>query len=82
VDKRYEVYCLADPLFYDSTIQVREERLGFEFTRRPVPLGWERTELEDWLVHRPVGVSFPPQGWKVHVSGGCPESRGTSAAAR
>jgi tRNA A-37 threonylcarbamoyl transferase component Bud32 len=68
VDKRYEVYCLADPLFYDSTIQVREERLGFEFTRRPVPLGWERTELEDWLVHRPVGVSFPPQGWKVHVS--------------
>jgi class III lanthionine synthetase len=62
------VYCLADPLFYDSMTQVREERFGFEFTRRPVPLGWERTELADWLVHRPVGVSVPAQGWKVHVS--------------
>jgi serine/threonine protein kinase len=68
VDKRYEVFCLADPLFYDSTSRVQEERLGFEFTRRPVPVGWERTELADWLVHRPVGVRLPSQGWKVHVS--------------
>ena len=68
MDKRYEVYCFADPLFYDSMSQVREERLCFEFTRRPVPAGWERMELEDWLVHRPVGIPFPPQGWKIHVS--------------
>jgi tRNA A-37 threonylcarbamoyl transferase component Bud32 len=68
VDKRYEVYCLADPLFYDSTTQVREERLGFEVSRRPIPEGWERTELADWLVYRPVGVPSRSQGWKVHVS--------------
>jgi tRNA A-37 threonylcarbamoyl transferase component Bud32 len=68
VDKRYEVYCLADPLFYDSTSQVREERLNFEFARRAVPLGWERSELTDWLVYRPVGVQLPRQGWKIHVA--------------
>ena len=68
MDRRYEVYCLADPLFYDSTTQVRDERLELEFTRRPVPVGWEQTEVADWLVHRPVGVRLPAQGWKVHVS--------------
>lgn len=58
VDKRYEVYCLADPLFYGSTTQVREERLDFEFMHWPVPAGWERSELEEWLVHRPTGTPF------------------------
>jgi tRNA A-37 threonylcarbamoyl transferase component Bud32 len=62
------VYCFADPLFYDSTTRVREERLDFEFTGCPVPPGWERSELEDWLVYWPAGVQSPPQGWKVHVS--------------
>jgi len=33
-----------------------------------VPPGWERSELEDWLVYWPAGVQSPPQGWKVHVS--------------
>jgi tRNA A-37 threonylcarbamoyl transferase component Bud32 len=68
VDKRYEVYCFADPLFYDSTTHVREERLDFELARCPVPQGWERSELEDWLVCWPVGLQSPPQGWKIHVS--------------
>ncbi len=68
MDKRYEVYCFADPLFYDSTTQAPEEGPGFELAQLPVPQGWERWELEDWLVQWPVGVSSPPQGWKVHVS--------------
>jgi len=62
------VYCHADPLFYDSTTRVADDRLGFEFTRRLVPSGWERSELGDWLVYRPTGVQGPTQGWKVHVS--------------
>lgn len=68
MDKRYEVYCFADPLFYDSRTQVRDERFGFEVARRPIPAGCELTELADWLVYRPVGVSLPSQGWKIHVS--------------
>ncbi|MGH3829694.1 MAG: class III lanthionine synthetase LanKC [Pseudonocardiaceae bacterium] len=68
MDKRYEAYCLADRLFYDSTSQTRDGNHSFEFTCGPVPHGWERSILEDWLVHRPVGAAVPPQGWKVHVS--------------
>jgi len=68
VDKRYEVYCLADALFYDAPGTVREIHTEFSRTRCPVPPGWERTELDDWLVHRPEDVRLPPQGWKVHVS--------------
>jgi predicted Ser/Thr protein kinase len=68
VDKRYEVYCFADPLFYDSTTQAPEERPGFEFTRRPIPPGWERSERDDWLVYRLSGEPLAKQGWKVHVS--------------
>lgn len=68
MDKRYEVYCFADPLFYDSTTQAPEEGPGFELAQLPVPSRWERSELEDWLVYWPIGVSLAPQGWKVHVS--------------
>jgi tRNA A-37 threonylcarbamoyl transferase component Bud32 len=68
VDKRYEVFCLADPFFYDATKQVQDERVAFELTGRPVPPGWERAELEDWLVYRPSDLSFPAQGWKIHAS--------------
>ena len=68
MDKRYEVYCFADPLFYDSTTQAQEEGPGFELAQLPVPPGWERSELEDWLVYWPIGLSLAPQGWKVHVS--------------
>jgi serine/threonine protein kinase len=68
LDKRYEVYCLADRLFYDSPTSVQEVRTEFDATRRPAAPGWRRTELDDWVVHRPDGVLLPKQGWKVHVS--------------
>lgn len=68
MDKRYEVYCLVDPLFYDSTSQVGEQPRDFEFGHAPVPEGWAASELEDWRVHNPVDAELPAQGWKVHVS--------------
>ncbi|MGH3835902.1 MAG: class III lanthionine synthetase LanKC [Pseudonocardiaceae bacterium] len=68
MDKRYEVYCLVDPYFYDSTSQVGEQPLDFELGHSPVPAGWAASELEDWCVRRPVDAELPPQGWKVHVS--------------
>ncbi len=68
VDKRYEVFCLADPLFYDAMAQARDSRVAFAPSRYAVPPGWERTELGDWLVHRPEDAYLPPQGWKIHVS--------------
>ncbi len=69
MDKRYEVYCLVDSKFYDSTSQVGEQPHDFELGHAPVPEGWMASELEDWHVHSPVGTELPSQGWKVHVFG-------------
>jgi hypothetical protein len=67
VDNGYEVYCIADPLFYDS--MAGDNRVEhFDAVRRPVPDGWERLFLENWVVMNPVGASVPQQGWKVHAS--------------
>ncbi|WP_395293638.1 class III lanthionine synthetase LanKC [Kitasatospora hibisci] len=67
MDNRYEAYAYADPLFYDSP-----RRWGahdeFAAVTRPLPDGWERSELEMWSVVRPAGVRIPDQGWKIHVS--------------
>jgi tRNA A-37 threonylcarbamoyl transferase component Bud32 len=66
--KGFEVYCLVDPLFFDSpTLRVTEES-RFEPARRPVPEGWKRDEVDDWLVYTPEDVVLAPQGWKIHAS--------------
>jgi class III lanthionine synthetase len=73
---RYELYCLADPLFYDSPLGPRAERYGYEIAGRPAPAGWRRTTRGDWVVlapgddiERPHG-RLPRQGWKIHVTAG------------
>jgi tRNA A-37 threonylcarbamoyl transferase component Bud32 len=68
VTKGYEVYCLVDPLFYDSPTQIATRSSKFAVADRPIPEGWRRTELDDWLVYIPAGVELPPQGWKIHAS--------------
>lgn len=69
MDKRYEVYCLVDPWFYDAPAHTgRDESHDFGAARRPVPGGWVRGELGDWLVYRPDGLKLPVQGWKIHAS--------------
>lgn len=68
MDTQYDVYCMADRLFFDAPTTIRLEKLQFAVAGRPVPAGWQRTELDDWLVYRPPGVELPAQGWKIHVS--------------
>ena len=68
MDKRYELYCLADPLFYDSPNASETASRGFEAAGRPLPDGWRRLLLGDWLVHIPPGEPIPAQGWKIHLS--------------
>jgi len=67
VDKRYEAFCAVHPLFYDSlsasSVSHREFVPG-----RPVPGGWQRETLDDWLILAPADCVLPPQGWKIHVS--------------
>jgi len=67
LDKSYELFCLADPIFYDSPTR-EQGHADLALAARPLPSGWMRTELGDWLMNHPDRVSLPPQGWKIHAS--------------
>jgi len=65
----HEVYCLVDPLFYDSPARrARQDVAAFAVAAAPVPPGWKCDALDDWLMFAPEGVTLPPQGWKIHAS--------------
>ncbi|WP_447037135.1 class III lanthionine synthetase LanKC [Streptomyces sp. DSM 118878] len=77
MDKRYEVYCLADRNFYETPDRLPSEGGTaaplFETARRPVPDGWRAGRVGDWLSLTPLGADgtprpMPAQGWKIHVS--------------
>ncbi|PWI13711.1 lantipeptide synthetase [Streptomyces sp. Act143] len=77
MDKRYEVYALADRHFYDTPDRLsagaRQAAPLFEAARREVPAGWDAARIGDWLTLTPLDadgapVSGPAQGWKVHAS--------------
>jgi predicted Ser/Thr protein kinase len=68
MDKRYEAYCLTDPLFYDHPA-ARHDTIGvFEHVRRAAPDGWSTAATGDWWHLLPDGHRLPDQGWKIHVS--------------
>ncbi|MEU5313024.1 class III lanthionine synthetase LanKC [Streptomyces sp. NPDC021562] len=77
MDRRYEVYALADGHFYDTpdrfgTAGSQTEPL-FATARRAVPEGWRAVRSGDWLTMTPHGADgaplpSPAQGWKIHSS--------------
>ncbi|QGN48870.1 protein kinase [Micromonospora sp. WMMC415] len=67
MDDRYDSYCAADRLFYD-TLGSAVEQPTFTAARRPVPDGWRSESLDDWLIYAPDGGTLPQQGWKIHVT--------------
>ncbi|MFE0102269.1 class III lanthionine synthetase LanKC [Streptomyces sp. NPDC059009] len=81
MDKRYEVYCLADRHFYETpdrlSVPSRTQNTSvtgeFATAERPVPPGWRQRRAGDWLTLVPLDDAGEPrpgpqQGWKVHVS--------------
>ncbi|MEH0467519.1 class III lanthionine synthetase LanKC [Streptomyces sp. B21-097] len=68
MDKRYEIYCLTHPHFYDAPSSHGGTHGRFRQSRSPLPGAWKREEVGEWLALRPVGARLPPQGWKIHVS--------------
>ncbi len=73
MDTRYEAYCMADPVFYDSPAAASSvvSPIGhgeFDQTIGDVPQDWARGELNEWIYLRPAITDLPNQGWKVHVS--------------
>ncbi|MEU9989249.1 class III lanthionine synthetase LanKC [Streptomyces sp. NPDC048045] len=77
MDKRYEVYALADRHFYDTPDRLSadgsEPAPLFATARRTVPDGWHSARTGDWLMLTPLGedgapLPSPAQGWKIHSS--------------
>ncbi|GLY22909.1 class III lanthionine synthetase LanKC [Micromonospora sp. NBRC 101691] len=68
MDERYDSFCVADRLFYDSLGNATDGRTFV--TGRPAPAGWTSDATSDWMNYAPEGGSLPPQGWKIHVSAG------------
>lgn len=66
MDKRYEQYCLASPVFYDAP--GRAAVTDFDIAERPLPDRWTRARSGDWLISIPPGAKLPAQGWKIHAS--------------
>jgi len=68
MNERYELYTLADPLFYERLDQRRTEYPDFPISARPVPEGWEHLATETWMHYAPLESAVPSQGWKIHIS--------------
>jgi len=79
MDRAYEAYCIADPLFYDSPARPDGDEAVFEPARQPAPSGWEQANLDDWLVRMPADAALPPQGWKIHASACLEDAEATLA---
>lgn len=78
-DDAYEMYCLTDPVFYDSFILKATEEHDFELAQGPVPEEWVRVPSGDWLMYVPRDPVLPAQGWKIHASA-CKDSAETILA--
>ncbi|MDX6279630.1 MAG: putative SapB synthase, partial [Kribbellaceae bacterium] len=78
--EQYELYCLADRLFYDTPNNRGTEEPDFAACARPVPGGWEHHAGDVWMHYAPAGAELPPQGWKIHVSAGLDDAERAIAA--
>uniref|UniRef100_UPI0005A9B6EE class III lanthionine synthetase LanKC n=1 Tax=Streptacidiphilus carbonis TaxID=105422 RepID=UPI0005A9B6EE len=83
MDKRYEVFCLADRFFYErpeyGAASARGRESLFAAAERAVPEGWRSVRHRDWLQLRPVDAESAAQGWKVHVSATLDSAEKTAA---
>ncbi|TQJ57407.1 class III lanthionine synthetase LanKC [Streptomyces sp. NBC_00080] len=75
MDKRYEVYALADAHFYETPDRLTGDGPApqFDTACRPVPEGWASARTGDWLTLTPLDADGSPapgpaQGWKIHAS--------------
>lgn len=66
----YDLYCAADPYYYDhpENASTHGEDVFSALRRNPHPEGWIRVDTEEWVNFSPEDFDFPLQGWKVHVS--------------
>lgn len=66
----YDLYCTADPHYYDlpeNSPSSRKESFTV-LQNSPDPEGWIRSDNGEWVSFIPDDGKIPLQGWKVHVS--------------
>lgn len=68
MDTSYELYCLADPEFYDSAMLATVKDEPFSIVDRELPPGWRSSRTDDWVMFAPDGIQLPSQGWKIHAA--------------
>jgi hypothetical protein len=68
MDTSYELYCLADPEFYDSAMLATVKDEPFAIVERELAPGWRSSRTDDWMMFAPEGIELPSQGWKIHAS--------------
>lgn len=66
VDRGYELYCVANPTFYESP--VKSQWGNGDFSGIELPEGWKRGGKGEWTMCLPSAGLNRSQGWKVHVS--------------
>ncbi|WP_328324776.1 class III lanthionine synthetase LanKC [Kribbella sp. NBC_00382] len=78
--EQYELYCLADRLFYDTPTNRGAEDPDFAACARPIPSGWDHYAGDVWMHYAPSEAELPQQGWKIHVSAGLDDAERAIAA--
>ncbi|MGW1178890.1 class III lanthionine synthetase LanKC [Kitasatospora sp. NPDC002543] len=63
-----QLYCLADPTYYDTPGRLRDRAERYPLGLGEPPEGWRRERRGLWTALRPDAARLPEQGWKLHVS--------------
>jgi hypothetical protein len=72
-----QLFCVSDPRFYDAPDRLADETGRFSLDRDPPQPGWDRFRHGLWTALRPLDVTVPEQGWKIHVAA-VPEQAATT----
>ncbi|MFE7526245.1 class III lanthionine synthetase LanKC [Kitasatospora sp. NPDC057542] len=78
--REIQLYCLADPTYYDTPGRLRDGESRYPLGLGEPPEGWRREQRGLWTVLRPDGSRLPEQGWKLHVSATADGAERTLAA--
>jgi hypothetical protein len=75
-----QLFCLADPLYYETPDRVPDRSSRFALSEAAPPPGWRRSQRGLWTGLSPLGPGspggpgsppagqLPAQGWKIHLS--------------
>ncbi|PWS40119.1 serine/threonine protein kinase, partial [Streptomyces sp. ZEA17I] len=63
-----QLYCLADPTYYETPARLRDEETRYPLDSAPPPEGRRRVRNGLWTSLLPEDREIAEQGWKIHIS--------------